>query len=76
MKIQNGLQCPGCQDELFSNSRHDFVSCKCGATFIDGGFDYQRAGFDPKIGIGIPIIRMIPDSGPTSRWYRSERTDK
>jgi len=73
MKIQHGVRCPGCKEELFSNSRHDFVSCKCGATFIDGGFEYQRGGYDPKVGVGIPITREIADSGPTSPWYRNER---
>jgi hypothetical protein len=74
MRIQHGVECPGCHDRLFSNSRHDFVSCSCNATFIDGGFDYQRGGFDPKVGVGTPITREVPNSGPTSHWYRSEKT--
>jgi len=24
--------------------RHDFVRCKCGAIFVDGGSDYFRRG--------------------------------
>jgi hypothetical protein len=76
MKIQNGVECPGCHDRLFSNSRHDFVGCKCDATFIDGGLDYQRVGFNPEVGIPIKITREIPDSGPTSWRYRDERTHK
>jgi hypothetical protein len=76
MKIQNGVECSGCHDQLFSNSRHDFVSCQCNSTFVDGGFDYMRSGYDPKVGVPIPIIRKIPDSGPTSWSYRNERPHK
>jgi hypothetical protein len=28
--------------------RHDFVSCKCNAIFVDGGNDYWRCGGDLK----------------------------
>jgi hypothetical protein len=41
---QAGLYCQVCDDLIFSNSRHDFVSCACGEIFIDGGFDYVRIG--------------------------------
>jgi hypothetical protein len=27
-----------------SKHRHDFVRCKCGESFLDGGDDYFRAG--------------------------------
>lgn len=41
---QQGFRCRRCRDEIYSNSRHDLVFCKCGAIFIDGGFDYVRGG--------------------------------
>ena len=44
MTKQYGYRCLDCGDEIYSNSRHDFVSCKCGSAFVDGGFDYIRAG--------------------------------
>ena len=56
---QHGLRCRRCRDHIFSNSRHDFVRCKCDATFIDGGFDYLRAGFLPEVGPGEPIARHL-----------------
>lgn len=39
-----GLQCPVCNEVIVSLHRHDFCKCGCGNTFIDGGFDYTRAG--------------------------------
>lgn len=45
MITQQGVQCGECGDRIFSNFRHDFNRCRCGATFVDGGFDYVRAGF-------------------------------
>jgi len=42
--------CNGCKQELFSRARHDFRSCKCGKTSVDGGYDYNKVGFDPNVG--------------------------
>lgn len=44
---QQGSKCSACGDRIFSNFRHDFVRCKCGRTFVDGGFDYIRGGWTP-----------------------------
>lgn len=40
----NKCQCRQCGDIIESRYRHDFVSCKCGAIFTDGGKDYIRRG--------------------------------
>ena len=37
-------QCLDCEDILESKHRHDFVKCKCGNSFLDGGDDYMRGG--------------------------------
>lgn len=37
-------QCLECMDIVESKSRHDFVTCKCGNMFLDGGDDYLRYG--------------------------------
>jgi len=37
-------QCLDCLDIMESRHRHDFVKCKCGNAFLDGGNDYVRAG--------------------------------
>ena len=44
--MRNRARCRKCGDVIESRSRHDFVSCSCGAIFVDGGTDYFRAGFD------------------------------
>jgi hypothetical protein len=36
--------CILCDDVIESKHRHDFVWCKCGKSFLDGGDDYIRAG--------------------------------
>lgn len=41
---QYGIHCRECGEDIYSNSRHDFVTCSCGAWYIDGGFDYMRVG--------------------------------
>jgi hypothetical protein len=39
--------CAACGDVIESKHRNDFVGCKCGKTFVDGGDDYLRAGGYP-----------------------------
>lgn len=42
--LRNVAECRLCGDVIESKSRHDFVSCKCGEIFTDGGLDYVRRG--------------------------------
>lgn len=46
--IKNMAKCGLCDDIIESTFRHDFVECKCGAIFVDGGKDYLRRGGDFK----------------------------
>ena len=54
-KYQNKAMCASCGDVIISKHRHDFVKCKCGQTFVDGGSDYFRAG-------GYPIFYAYDDT--------------
>lgn len=42
--LKNKAQCRKCKDIIESKFRHDFVECKCGEIFVDGGKDYHRRG--------------------------------
>lgn len=46
--IRNRCQCKKCSDIIESKHRHDFVRCKCGAIFTDGGTDYVRRGYTDR----------------------------
>ena len=67
-EVQHGLKCGRCQESIYSNGRHDFVLCACGAWFIDGGFDYMRTG-------GLMYIPMESITRPLSEveqgYYRT-----
>ena len=41
---RNRAKCHLCDDIIESKSVHDFVECRCGSIFVDGGLEYQRAG--------------------------------
>lgn len=43
--IRNAIRCNICGDEIESISRHDYVTCSCGACAVDGGHDYLRRSF-------------------------------
>lgn len=43
----NAATCNKCGDTVRSKNRHDFATCSCGATSVDGGSWYaRRAGSD------------------------------
>lgn len=70
MTPQHGLRCTHCGEDIYSNSRHDFVSCSCEAIFIDGGFDYIRAGGDLD---GMTDVWRSVDRTTLPRRFRDER---
>lgn len=42
--VRSRAQCMKCLDVIESKHRHDFVRCKCGNIFLDGGLEYVRYG--------------------------------
>lgn len=44
MITTNKAKCRLCEDVIESKYRHDFVTCKCGEIFVDGGPVYLRRG--------------------------------
>ena len=40
--VVNKGKCPHCGDIIKSVHRHDFVTCQCGKSSLDGGLDYVR----------------------------------
>jgi hypothetical protein len=46
--IVNKARCRNCKTIIESKTVHDFVECKCGKIFVDGGKDYLRRGGDEK----------------------------
>lgn len=43
--MRNRARCKLCGDTIESKFRHDFVKCRCGEIFVDGGVDYLRYGY-------------------------------
>ena len=44
MIVRNIAECRLCGDVIESKHRHDWVACKCGEIFTDGGTAYIRRG--------------------------------
>jgi ribosomal protein L37AE/L43A len=70
------VKCNKCNDTIFSRAHHDFHYCTCGATFIDGGFDYVRFGYAPEA--GKPEMVEIEVDATKSELYSdwNHRTNK
>lgn len=50
-------KCPDCLTEIYSRWPGDFVSCKCGACYVDQTNEYIRLG-----GVGIEHLGSVPES--------------
>jgi hypothetical protein len=46
-------KCLKCNTIIESKHRHDYVTCACGACFVDGGSDYMRIGYDDIKNFGV-----------------------
>lgn len=44
--IHMAVHCLKCNDVIYSRWVHDFRSCKCGKTNVDGGKEYNKIGGD------------------------------
>lgn len=42
---RNRVRCGNCKQEIESEHRHDFRTCLCGETLIDGGLELARVGY-------------------------------
>jgi hypothetical protein len=45
--MRNRVKCRKCGDIIESKTRHDYVTCKCGAVAVDGGSSYMRRTGSP-----------------------------
>lgn len=70
-KSVTGVQCHKCGDAIRSRSVHDWRTCKCGATFVDGGRDYLRYGTTKECEMP-KVVRIDPATGAVLRAVRSK----
>lgn len=72
-KLQWGLHCTNCQEDIYSNSRNDYVTCHCGWWWVDGGFeDFRIGGTGEDIASHVYISRLIEDPKSLPVRYRDE----
>jgi len=64
--VRNAARCKKCDDVIESRYRHDFVYCKCGAIFVDGGHDYLRQGGDLAAIEDLHEVQEEPIEDPSS----------
>jgi hypothetical protein len=54
----SAVKCLKCNEIIVSLAHHDFRSCGCGTTAIDGGQNYVKISFDDKIGFERLVVRL------------------
>lgn len=74
--ILNRVGCRLCGDVITSHHRHDYVTCKCGAIFTDGGRGYIRRGGRLTDYIDMTIMSDQPFEVLRESLYRGSRGKK
>lgn len=69
--IRNAAQCNYCEQVIESKHRHDFRTCKCGRTSVDGGLSYARRLFEPKLPVD-PVKDSQPGFTELSEYAEDE----
>ena len=63
---RNAARCKKCGDVIESKHLHDWVTCECGAIFVDGGREYWRWGGEPdcfeRLGEGAEVTTLGSDT--------------
>ena len=78
--VSNQIVCNKCGDSIFSQHGHDYVTCSCGASSVDGGQNYlKRVGREEDytdISIVIEtrkISRMLSTMEELRSTHRNDR---
>lgn len=61
-------ECPECKEEFYSRAQHDFITCKCNKSSLDGGHINN--------GIWIPMRLIGSIIGGKRRIIKLEVTEK
>jgi len=56
------ITCTKCNTSVFSRATHDMRGCICGSIAIDGGLDYTKISFDPKMEPPRPFELEVPQT--------------
>jgi hypothetical protein len=62
MILANSAKCLLCGEDIYSKSRHDFVTCKCGNVSVDGGMVYRKRMYKDRRDTWIDTSIEIPDA--------------
>lgn len=76
-KLQWGIHCTNCQEDIYSNNPHDYVTCHCGWWWVDGGIGgFRVGGTGEDISSRAYISRLIEDPKSLPVRYRDEVPEK
>ena len=71
--IINTIQCKLCGEIIESTDRHQYVSCRCGTSAVDGGHDYlRRCSKDKDCYTDLSVTEVVPDEG-SSQYFGGQQ---
>ena len=73
MKI-TANECPNCFNVLYSRAQHDFRTCGCGDTSVDGGPGIARVVYKDKLPKSIEIDVDVTEQQLYDDWdYKKDK---
>ena len=67
-------ECPNCHDILYSRANHDFRTCGCGDTSVDGGPGIGRVVYKDKLPKSIEIDVDVTEQQLYDDWnYKKDK---
>ena len=61
-------ECPNCHNILYSRAEHDFRTCGCGDTSVDGGPGVERVLYKDKLPKSIEIDVDVTEQQLYDDW--------
>src|ERR1017187_30488 len=58
--VLNRAKCADCGDIIISHHQHDYVTCKCGKSSVDGGCGYLRRAYKSTPPIDMSVYSDAP----------------
>lgn len=71
-RYQDGVECQTCREVLYSINLHDYRTCACGDTYVDGGRDYLRYG-SKTAALRVQVNLITGEAKYTKSDFRSKK---
>lgn len=71
-----GIECPQCEQTVWSRHVHDYRSCPCGYCYVDGGREYMKVSWAGEIQPRTVTIDLLSEFRNLEKIYEASKYRK